>query len=70
MFNSSLTLETGSAQAGGVGRTAAFPCLPLLPAGARETPSQGSSGTFVPKTPTTHCQGGTGGCEAAVGISN
>lgn len=38
----------------------AFPCPALVQAGARETPSHGSSWTFVPKTPTAHCQGPTG----------
>lgn len=49
---------------------AAFACLALLPAGAWETPSCGSSGTFVPKTPATCRQGSTEGCVVAAGISN
>jgi len=70
MFKSSLTLETRSTQAGGARRAAAFPRLALLPAGAREIPSHGSSGRFVPKTPATCCQGSAAGCVVAVGISN
>lgn len=57
-------------QAGGAERTAAFPCLPLLPAGVRDTLSCRFSGTFVPKTQTAHFEDSTGRCEVATGISN